>query len=462
MEAPTRPLLADTARRASRYLDSIRERRVSPGGEAIAAIAAAAPPSAAFPAEPLAAQEVIAFLDDAASPATVANAGGRYFGFVNGGALPASLAASWLVSTWDQNAALATMSPAACQLEDEALRWAIEALGLPPESSGAIVTGATGANFTCLCAARRALLLRAGWDADNDGLFGAPPIRVIVGDEVHVSMVKALGLAGFGRTRVERVPADSQGRMIAAALPKLDDRTLVCIQAGNVNTGAFDPAAEICAQARAAGAWVHVDGAFGLWAAASPRYAHLMTGFDQADSWSTDAHKWPNTVYDCGIAVVRDPAPLRAAMTVNAAYLPPADRREPAQHGPEMSRRARGIELWAALRSLGRSGLADLIDRTCAHAQHFARGLREQAGLEILNDVVINQVLAAQPGPDSAPLTNRLINAIQADGACWCGGTVWQGKTAMRVSVSSWVTTEADVRKSIDAITRIAHQTRRC
>ena len=462
MEDSVRPLLADTARRASRYLNSIRERHVAPSAEAVAALAAAVPggsaPAMLFPAEPLPAEAILAFLDELAGPATIANAGGRYFGFVNGGALPASLAASWLVSAWDQNAALGVMSPAACQLEDQALRWAIEALGLPHESSGAVVTGATGANFACLAAARRALLLRAGWDADNDGLFGAPPIRVIVGEEVHVSMLKALGLAGFGRNRLERVRVDSQGRMIAAALPQLDTRTLVCIQAGNVNTGAFDPAAEICAQAGAAGAWVHVDGAFGLWAAASARSAHLLEGFAQADSWSTDAHKWPNTVYDCGLAIVREPEHLRAAMTLQAAYLAVANRREPAHHGPEMSRRARGVELWAALRSLGRSGLAALIDRTCAHAQHFASGLRQEAGLEILNEVVINQVLAAVPGPDSAALTSRLISAIQSDGTCWCGGTVWQGKTAMRVSVSSWVTTEADVRKSIAAIARLARQ----
>lgn len=455
MEDPLRPLLAETARRASRYLDDIRERRVAPPDEAVASLAALVEP-AGFPDDPLPAADVLAFLDNAAGPATVANTGGRYFGFVNGGALPASLAASWLVSTWDQNAALGVMSPAACLLEDQALRWVIDVLGLPVESAAAAVSGATGANFAALCAARHALLLRAGWDADNDGLFGAPPLRVVAGDEVHVSMLKALGLAGFGRNRIERVPADSQGRILVSALPKLDSRTLVCLQAGNVNTGAFDPAGEICARAHEAGAWVHVDGAFGLWAAASPRYAHLAAGFASADSWCTDAHKWPNTVYDCGIVIVRDGSALRHAMTVQAAYLPPGERREPSQHGPEMSRRARGVELWAALRSLGRHGLAGLIDRTCAHARLFAQGLREEAGLDILNEVVINQVLAAVPGRDSAKRTNRIIRAIQEDGTCWCGGTVWQGKTAMRVSVSSWLTTEDDVHKSVAAIARIA------
>jgi len=308
------------------------------------------------------------------------------------------------------------------------------------------------ANFAGLAAARHDLLGRAGWDVENDGLFGAPPLRVVVGDEVHVSLIKALGMLGLGRKRVVRVPVDGQGRMRAAELPPLDSRTVVCIQAGNVNTGAFDPAREICRRAGEAGAWVHVDGAFGLWAAASPRYRHLTNGFELADSWATDAHKWPNVGYDCGIALVRHPSALRAAMAVGAAYLAPGDLREPCHYTPEMSRRARGIELWAALQSLGRNGIAGLIERTCGYAQQFAEGLRK-AGYEILNDVVINQVLVSF---GSAEATRSVIERLQREGTCWCGGTEWQGRVAMRISVSSWATTAEDVEASLAAIRRVA------
>ena len=306
------------------------------------------------------------------------------------------------------------------------------------------------ANFAGLAAARHALLARAGWDVERHGLFGAPALNVVVGDEVHVSVLKALSLLGLGRDRVHRVPVDGQGRMRAEALPALNERTIVCIQAGNVNTGAFDPAPEIGRRALDAGSWVHVDGAFGLWAAVSPRYRHLTDGFDKADSWATDGHKWPNVGYDCGIAVVRDPRHLRSAMASSSAYFIPTDEREPSQFTPEMSRRARGVELWAALRSLGRSGLIDLIERTCGHAKRFAESLR-QSGYDILNDVVINQVLVSF-GPPA--LTRAVIERLQQDGTCWCGGTEWQGRTAMRISVSSWATTDHDVDVSLAAIDR--------
>ena len=315
--------------------------------------------------------------------------------------LPAALAASWLVSTWDQNASLRVMSPAGAAFEDVALGWVLDVLGLAAgERRAPIVTGATMANFCGLAAARHALLEHAGWNVESDGLFGAPPLRVVVGEEVHISLLKALGLLGLGRQRVERVKVDGQGRMRGDALPDVDDRTIVCVQAGNVNTGAFDPAGEICRRAHERGAWVHVDGAFGLWAAASPQYQHLTDGFSDADSWATDGHKWPNVGYDCGIALVRDADALRAAMAMTSAYFAPGERREPSQFSPEMSRRARGVELWAALRSLGRQGLADLIERTCSHARRFADGLRER-GYEILNDVVINQVLVSFGTPES-------------------------------------------------------------
>jgi glutamate/tyrosine decarboxylase-like PLP-dependent enzyme len=291
---------------------------------------------------------------------------------------------------------------------------------------------------------------------ENDGLFGAPPLTVVVGDEVHASLLKALGLLGLGRKRVIRVPADEQGRMRADCLPALDDRTIVCIQAGNVNSGAFDPAAEICRRAREAGAWVHVDGAFGLWAAASPRYRHLTEGFELADSWATDGHKWPNIGYDCGIAMVRNAAAMRAAMSVSAAYFTPGELREPSNYTPEMSRRARGVELWATLGSLGRRGLAELIERTCRHARRFAEGLRA-GGHEILNEVVINQVLVSFGEPAA---TRAVIAKVQSEGTCWCGGTEWHGRPAMRISVSSWATTEEDVEMSLAAILRIAEESR--
>jgi glutamate/tyrosine decarboxylase-like PLP-dependent enzyme len=446
-------LLADAARRAANYLRSAPTRRVAPSATDVAELRRL---NAPLPESPLPPAEVIALLDRLGSPATTTSVGGRYFGFVNGGALPSSIAASWLVSAWDQNAALRVMSPAAAAFEDVALSWVRDVLGVPPETGGAIVTGATLANLTGLAAARHALLARAGWDVERDGLFGAPPLTVIVGDEVHVSLLKALSLLGLGRERVIRVPADDQGRMRAEALPHADARTIVCIQAGNVNTGAFDPAGAIVRRAREAGAWVHVDGAFGLWAAASPRYRHLVDGFDGADSWSTDGHKWPNVGYDCGIALVRDPAHLRAAMASASAYFVPTDAREPSQFTPEMSRRARGVELWAALRSLGRAGLAALIERTCRHAQTFAAALRA-AGHEVLNDVVINQVLVSFGVPER---TRAVIDRIQRDGTCWCAGTVWQGRTAMRISVSSWATTDQDVEVSLAAIARAVEEGR--
>jgi glutamate/tyrosine decarboxylase-like PLP-dependent enzyme len=343
-------------------------------------------------------------------------------------------------------------SPVATALEEAALEWVKELLGLPQGCGGAVVTGATMANFSALAAARHALLARAGWDVENEGLFGAPPITVVVGDEVHSSLLKALGLVGFGRYRVVRVPVDGQGRMRADALPHLGERSILCLQAGNVNTGAFDPAAAICPAAREAGAWVHVDGAFGLWAAASPRYRHLTNGFELADSWATDAHKWPNIGYDCGIALVRDPAALRAAMSIQAAYLMQGEQREPANYNPELSRRARGVELWAGLRSLGRAGMAEIVERTSSHARRFAEGL-SAAGYEVLNDVVINQVLVSFGDREK---TLRVVEELQAEGTCWCGSTVWQGRTAMRISVSSWITTEEDVDRSLTAIIHAA------
>jgi glutamate/tyrosine decarboxylase-like PLP-dependent enzyme len=324
-------LLVETADRAARYIAGITDRRVAPLPADVARLEALGGPLPQLPSDP---SEVLALLDDIASPATVATTGGRYFGFVIGGSLPAALGANWLAGAWDQNASMQVMSPVAAKLEEIVLEWIVDVLGLPSGSGAGFVTGTTMANFTALAAARTALLKRAGWDVEEDGLFGAPPIHVVVSDEVHVSVLKALSMLGLGRSRVTRVPVDDQGRIRLDALPPLDDQTLVCVQAGNVNTGAFDPAGEICARAHEAGSWVHVDGAFGLWAAVSSLYAPLLAGAGSADSWAIDCHKRLNVPYDSGIAVVRTPENLHTAMTLSAAYLTPSDGREPWHYAP--------------------------------------------------------------------------------------------------------------------------------
>ncbi len=437
------------ARAAIDYIRTVNHRPVAPRPEAITALSTLTGP---LPDAPTDAAEVARLLAQFGSPATVTNGGGRYFGFVNGGCLPAAMAAAWLVSAWDQNAAMQCQSPTAITLENTAIEWTRDLLGLPEGTGGAVVTGATMANFCSLAAARHKLLERDGWDIENDGLFGAPELTVVIGDEAHSSLIKALGMLGLGRKRVVRVPVDGHGRMRADALPHLTGRTILCLQAGNVNTGAFDPAGAICPEARAAGAWIHVDGAFGLWVAASPEYRHLTHGYELADSWATDAHKWPNIGYDCGIALVREPAVLRDTMAIQASYLHQGEGREPSHFNPELSRRARGVELWAGLKSLGRTGMAEIVERTSAHARRFAAGLRA-AGFRVLNDVIINQVLVEFGSPEK---TLRTVAAIQREGTCWCGSTVWQGHTAMRISVSSWATTEDDVDHSLAAMIEAA------
>jgi glutamate/tyrosine decarboxylase-like PLP-dependent enzyme len=444
-------LLAETAERATRYAAEIGNRKVAPGADDVSRLESL---GGALPENSCDPTEVLALLDDIGSPATVATTGGRYFGFVIGGVLPAALAANWLAGAWDQNACMRVMSPVAAKAEDIVREWTLDLLGLPATSAVGFVTCTTMASFSGLAAARSALLQRSGWNVEEDGLFGAPPIRVVVGQEVHVSLLKALSMVGLGRSRVITVPADGQGRMRADFLPPLDDHTLICLQAGNVNTGAFDPAKEICTRARDAGAWAHVDGAFGLWAALSPLYAPLLDGVNLADSWAIDCHKWMNVPQDSGLIVVREPEHLRRALSAgNAAYLTQSSEREPWQFTPDSSRRARGIELWAAMRSLGRNGLRDMIERNCRQARLFADRLRG-AGFPILNDVVLNQVLVSFGSPEE---TRRIIAAIQADGTCWCAGTQWQGHTAMRISVSNWATTDDDVERSVAAMIRIAN-----
>jgi glutamate/tyrosine decarboxylase-like PLP-dependent enzyme len=446
--------LAGAAERAIRYLDGLGERGVAPSVQALRRLESLGGP---LPARGSDAREVIAMLDDIASPATVASAGPRFFGFVIGGSLPAALGANWLAGAWDQNAGLWAASPAAAHLEDIALRWLLQALNLPEGCAGALVTGTTVAHATALAAARHAVLARSGWDVEADGLFGAPPIQVVVGEEVHPSLSKALGIVGLGRTRVVKVTADRQGRMRADRLPPLQAPCIVCVQAGNVNSGAFDDTAAVVAAARASKAWVHVDGAFGLWARASRDRSHLARGIEEADSWATDCHKWLNVPYDCGAAFVRDEEALRRAMSVSAAYLPANERREPYFYTPEMSRRARGVEVWAALRSLGREGIEAIIDRNCRQARRFAEAL-SGARHEVLNDVVLNQVVVSF-GDDA--FNQRVVQAVQDDGTCWCGGTYWQGRPAMRISVSSWATTDEDVERSVAAILRVVESLRR-
>ena len=442
-------LLFKAAEYASQYITNQDQRGVFPDTKALARLSEL---EFALPPEPTDPEEVLSLLYKIGSPATVVSTGGRYFGFVTGGTLPASLAANWLAGAWDQPADMVIASPIGAKIEEVASLWLLEALQLPRESGVGFVTGATMANFCGLAAARHSLLRKTGWDVEAQGLFGAPEISVVVGEEVHASILKALSMLGLGRERVIKTPVDGQGRMIADALPRIDGPTILIIQAGNVNSGSFDPAGAIYAATHTPEVWIHVDGAFGLWAAASPAYSHLTAGFEKADSWAVDGHKWLNVPYDSGMVICRTESDLRAALSYSAAYLDFGEKREPGFYTPEMSRRARGIEVWAALLSLGRAGLGALIERSCRFARNFSDGL-SSAGYEILNEVVLNQVMVSF-GDDEA--TRQVIAALQKDGTCWCGGTVWQGRTAMRISVSSWLTTEQDVDISLGAILRVA------
>ncbi|HXG25781.1 MAG TPA: aminotransferase class V-fold PLP-dependent enzyme [Candidatus Binatia bacterium] len=469
-----RALLERTAALANDFLDRLATR---PVGRPVDLEQLRAVMGGPIPDAPQAPIDVIEGLYRAAEPGIVGSAGPRYFGFVVGGSLPAALAADWLTSTWDQNTGLYVLSPAAAVAEEVAADWLVELFGLPRGSSVGFTTGATMASFTALAAARHAVLERAGWNVEDNGYVGAPPIEVVVSDESHVTIFASLQMLGLGRSRVHRVPTDAHGRMRADALretlARLDGPMIVCAQAGNVNTGAFDPLAEIAAAVRARpNAWLHVDGAFGLWAAVVPSLGELLTGVEAADSWTTDAHKWLNVPYDSGIVICRDPAPHHAAMTLGAAYYveTAGAERDPYNWVPESSRRGRGFAVFAALRSLGRSGLTEMIDRCCRLARRMADGLRGADGVTILNDVVLNQVLVrfSPPGapagagasPDAAvdDFTRKVVAAVQADGTCWLGGTTWHGMAAMRISVSNWSTTEADADVSVEAILRCARE----
>jgi glutamate/tyrosine decarboxylase-like PLP-dependent enzyme len=460
----TRNLLARTASLATGFLETLERRPVGGPVDLDALRSALGGPLPDGPADPL---DVVEGLASAAEPGLVGTAGPRFFGFVVGGSVPAALAADWLTSAWDQNGAMYVLSPAAAVAEEVAAAWLVELLALPPGTSVGFVTGATMANFTALAAARHGVLAARGWDVERKGLQGAPPVTVVTHEGSHVTVYASLQMLGMGREgeRVRRVAADDQGRMRVDALKEtlatIDGPVIVCSQAGNVNTGAFDPFEELVAVAHEHGAWVHVDGAFGIWAAAVPSLRDRMNGHAGADSWSTDAHKWLNVPYDCGLVFVKDKAAHHAAMTLGAEYYveTAGGERDNYNWAPESSRRARGFAVLAGLRSLGRSGLVDLIERDCALARRMADHLAAGPGVRILNDVVLNQALVRfdalgddTDGTNGDARTRAVIDAVQRDGTCWLGGTTWLGRAAMRVSVSSWQTTEDDVDVSAAAI----------
>ena len=453
---PSDPVLSRAAALATDYLATVGSRPVAAPVDLAALRASMGGPLPDGPSDPT---TVVEGLAAAADPGLVATAGPRFFGFVIGGSLPAALGAEWLAGAWDQNAAFYVTSPAAAVAEEIAAAWLVELLALPMGTSVGFVSGATMANFTALAAARHAVLAKAGWDVERHGLQGAPLLTVVTHAGSHATIYASLQMLGLGREgeRVRAVEADDQGRIrpdaLRAALATIDGPVIVCAQAGNVNTGAFDPFEEVAPIVHDRGGWLHIDGAFGIWAAGVPSLRDRMRGHAEADSWSTDAHKWLNVPYDSGLVFVRDAAAHHAAMTFGASYYveTAGGERDSYNWVPESSRRARGFAVLAALRSLGRTGLVDLIERDCALARRMAARLSAQPGVTILNEVVLNQVLV---GFESDDLTRAVIDAVQRDGTCWLGGTTWSGRAAMRVSVSGWQTSEDDIDRSADAILR--------
>jgi glutamate/tyrosine decarboxylase-like PLP-dependent enzyme len=446
-------LIRRAADLAIEYVDGVDDRSVDPGAAARDRLNDLAGPLPDGPSDPAVTLELLASVG---GPATMATTGPNYFGFVNGATLPVALGAALLTAAWDQNAALPVMSPVAAATYDTSRAWLLDLLGLSPTADVAYVTGATVANASCLATARDALLAQRGWHVPTDGLFGAPAIQVVTGAHAHSTLRKSLGFVGLGSERIVVVPTDDQGRMRADRLPDLDPADgpiLICGQAGEVNTGAFDPFEEIANWAGARAAWFHVDGAFGLWALADPTRSHLVRGLTRADSLATDGHKWLNVTYDCGIAFVQREGALRRTFASVAGYLPPEQGFEAMHHTPQSSQRARQIEVWAVLRSLGRSGVAELVQRACDAAAVIGRRLDRAEGFTLLNDVVLNQVLVRYGDGDR---TAALVAAIQRDGRIWCGPTVWQGETALRISVSSWKTTVDDATSAADVIVEVA------
>jgi glutamate/tyrosine decarboxylase-like PLP-dependent enzyme len=440
-----RELLELTAGIAADFYESLPERAVFPAVDADELRNAFGGPLPEAPTDP---RTVITELAAAADPGLIAEAGGRYFGFVIGGAVPASLAADWLSSAWDQNAGLYICGPSAAIVEDVAGAWLVELLGLPEHASFGFVTGGQMASFTALAAARHHVLAKAGWDVEQRGLNGAPPIRIIVGEKRHGTIDRALRMLGLGAP-TDILPADDQGRLLAEHLRIGDEATIVCAQAGEVNTGAFDPFDAIAdARDAAPNAWIHIDGAFGLWAAVSDSLRPLVAGSDRADSWATDAHKWLNVPYDSGIAFTAHPESHSASFSARAAYLvADGNTREQIDWNPEHSRRARGFPVYAAIRSLGRAGIVEMIERCCARARQFAAGI-EQLGAEVLNDVELNQVLFRFATDEE---TTAAMRAVQESGEAWMSGTTWDGRAAIRISVSNWLTSEDDIERTLAA-----------
>lgn len=456
------PLLLRAHAHASDFLHDLPGRFVGARAGRAEMLAALDAPLPQFGEDPAAVLDLLAAQAERGASACAAP---RYFGFVIGGSLPVALAADWLVSTWDQNAGIHVISPMTAALEEVAARWLLELFDLPRESGVGFVTGCQMAHFTCLAAARHGVLRRVGWDVESDGLQGAPRIHVVASTESHVTVDVALRYLGIGTRALVTVAPDAQGCMrvdqLRDLLPTLDGPVIVCAQAGNVNTGAFDPLREIAGVTRAHGAWLHVDGAFGLWARASEDRRALADGMELADSWATDAHKWLNVPYDSGVAIVRHADDHRAAMTSTAAYLIQSGgtERDAVDWCPEFSRRARGIPVHAALRTLGRDGVAALVDRCCGHARRFATLLAEEPGVRILNEVVLNQVLVRFDDDDQA--TREVVTGVQGDGTCWVSGTTWHGLAAMRISVSNWATCDEDVLASVAAMLRVHRKRQR-
>lgn len=451
-------ILEQTAALAREFLESLPTRKVGASADVESLRKALGGP---LPDEGVDPAKVIEELVRKSDPGVVASAGPRYFGFVVGGSYPVAVAADWMTSAWDQNVGLYVLSPAAAVIEEVAAAWILDVLGLPHSAGVGFVTGGHMANFVGLAAGRHEVLRRVGWNVEEQGLIGAPPVNVVVGEECHISIKAVLGYLGLGRKNVKTVPADEQGRMraddLAGILRTCQGPTIVCAQAGDVDTGAFDPMDEIITMTHAHGGWVHVDGAFGLWAAANPELKHLVKGMEKADSWGTDGHKWLNVPYDSGISIVANAAAHNYSMTVTAAYLEQTDGsvRDAFNWVPEGSRRGRAAPIYATLRALGRKGLAALLEESCRHAKRFAHQLGAHPGIEVLNDVVLNQVLVRflhPDGGDSDELTRTVVSRVQADGTCWLSGTTWKGRAAMRISISGWSTTDDDVDQSVAAI----------
>ncbi len=444
LQAGSRTLFEQAKSYACEYMDQVYNREVYPTDKAIGRLDIFDESLPEAPGDP---EKILHLLHEHGSPATVAQTGGRYFGFVNGSAVPTALAAKWLADVWDQNCALYVISPVASRLEAICERWLIDLLSLPQETAVGLVSGTSTATMCGLAAGRNELLKRQGWDVTARGLFDAPRLRVVLGGQAHATVFKALAILGFGREQIEEVPVDDQGRMDVTIMPDLDERTLVIAQAGNVNSGAFDPFDEICERSKNAGAWVHIDGAFGLWAAGSRNKRFLTRGMEKADSWSVDAHKTLNAPYDCGVILCRHRDALVGAMQATGSYIQYSEKRDGMLYSPEMSRRARAVELWATLKALGRTGVEELVDGLCERAVQCAEQLRAE-GFHVLNEVVFNQILVACATPEE---TRGTLECIQRSGDCWCGGAVWNGKQVIRISVCSWATTASDIDRTVAA-----------